>query len=358
MFYILDKYIGRTILSSILMTFFILVSLSGIIKFVEQLRKVGDGDYTSWNAGIFTLFTSPRDIETFSPMATLLGALFGLGTLAARNELIIMQTSGFSRLQVAISVMKTSVPLVIFTMIIGEWIAPVSEQWARNYRAEKIIGRSLMVINSGLWVKDGNNFIHIQHIIDKNKIKEVFIYQFDQEKKLQAVIFAVSGYYNSDTQQWKLSKIDKLLINNKKEIIRSKSLLMDWKTKLTPEKLEIVSLEPDSLSIRDLYKYIKYLKDSGQEASVYQLSMWKKILLPLSVIVMMLMALSFIFGPLRSVSMGIRVLIGISGGFIFYLLNESLGNLSLVYHIDSLIAALLPSILFFIFSIFLLVRRQ
>lgn len=47
MFGVLDRYIGRTILNTILMTLFMLVSLSGIIKFVDQLRKVGQGDRKS-----------------------------------------------------------------------------------------------------------------------------------------------------------------------------------------------------------------------------------------------------------------------------------------------------------------------
>ncbi|MGP1957741.1 MAG: LPS export ABC transporter permease LptG [Arsenophonus sp. ER-QC15-MAG3] len=358
MFYILDKYIGRTIFSSILMTIFMLVSLSGTIKFIEQLRKVGDGDYTSWNAGIFILLTVPKDIEIFFPMSALLGTLLGLGALSTFNELVAMQVAGFSRLQIAISVMKTSIPLIIIIVIIGEWIAPVTEQWARNYQAEKIVGRSLIVTNHGLWAKDGMNFIHIQHIIDKNKIKEISIYQFNEQKKLQAIIFADSGSYDFHTNHWKLSKIYKSLINNEKEIINSQSLHMDWKTNLSPEKLEIISLEPDSLAISGLYKYIKYLKETGQKASIYKLNMWKKILSPFSISVMMLMAISFIFGPLRNVLIGVRVLIGIFSGFIFYLLNEGFGNLSLVYDTPPLIAAILPSILFFIFSIFLLMRHQ
>lgn len=172
-----------------------------------------------------------------------------------------------------------------------------------------------MVTDRGLWAKDGNDFIHIQRVIGKNEIKEVSIYQFDAQKKLQAVIFAASGRYNTDTHQWQLSQVDKSLINNEKDITGSQSLLMDWKINLNPEKLGVVSLEPDSLPIRGLYKYVKYLKESGQEASVYQLSMWKKILSPL-VAVMMLMALSFILGRCEVWQWG-KSIDGISGGFIF-----------------------------------------
>ncbi|WMY95606.1 MAG: LPS export ABC transporter permease LptG [Arsenophonus sp.] len=355
---ILDKYIGRTITSSILITIFILISLSGIIKFVEQLRKVGNGSYTIWNAGIFTLLTIPKDIEIFFPMAALLGTLIKLGTLASRSELIVMQAAGFSRLQIGISVMKIAVPLMILTMIIGEWIAPSAEQWARNYRTEKIIGKSLMMTDRGLWAKDGNNFIYIKHIINKNKIKEISIYQLDTEKKLKAIIFANLGYYNHSTGQWELMEVNKALIKNKKEIVSFHYLLMNWKTNLNPEKLGIVSLDPDSLTISNLYKYINYLKETQQEAAAYKLSMWKKIISPLSVACMIFLALSFIFGPLRDVTIGGRVLIGISGGFIFYLLNDGFGNLSLVYGLSPLIAAALPSAMLLGFSILLLIYRK
>lgn len=83
----------------------------------------------------------------------------------------------------------------------------------------------------------------------------------------------------------------------------------------------------DALSISGLHNYVKYLKSSGQIRR-YQLNMWSKIFQPLSVAVMMLMALSFIFGPLRSVPMGVRVVTGISFGFIFYVLDQIFGPLT------------------------------
>ncbi|EMI5489959.1 LPS export ABC transporter permease LptG [Providencia stuartii] len=358
MFGVLDRYIGRTILNSILMTLFLLVSLSGIIKFVEQLRKVGDGDYTALGAGVFTLLSIPKDIDIFFPMAALLGALLGLGALASRSELVVMQASGFTRLQIALSVMKTAIPLVIVAMFIGEWVAPAGDQWARNYRAEKIVGNSLVVTNEGMWAKDGRDFIHIQRIADTTSIQEISIYRFDEQHKLKSVMFASSGAYDKDNKLWVLSQVDESILSSEKKITGSQRLTYDWKTNLTPEKLGIVSLNADSLSIRGLYQYISYLKESGQVAAVYQLSMWKKILAPLSAAVMMLMAVSFIFGPLRTVPMGVRVVSGIVGGFLFYILNQGFGNWSLVYSVPPIIAALLPSILFLGVSIVLLVKRK
>jgi len=61
---------------------------------------------------------------------------------------------------------------------------------------------------------------------------------------------------------------------------------------------------------------------------------------------MLLVALSFIFGPLRSVSMGARIMMGVVTGILFFVSNEVLGSLSLVYQFPPIIGAMSPSILF------------
>ncbi|CNB54728.1 LPS export ABC transporter permease LptG [Yersinia intermedia] len=356
MFGVLDRYIGRTILNTILMTLFMLVSLSGIIKFVEQLRKVGQGDYSAVSAGMYTLLSIPKDIEIFFPMAALLGALLGLGSLATRSELVVMQASGFTRMQIAASVMKTAIPLVLLTMAIGEWVAPQGEQMARNFRAQQMYGGSLLSTQSGLWAKDGSDFIYIQRVSGDNELTGVNIYHFDKQDRLLSVRYAATATYEDNI--WRLSQVDESDLTNPKQVTGSQTLAGEWKTNLTPEKLGVVAMNPDSLSISGLYDYSKYLRQSGQESNRYELNMWGKIFAPFSVAVMMLMALSFIFGPLRSVPMGVRVVTGIFFGFVFYVLDQIFGPLSLVYSIPPVIGALLPSMLFLLISVYLLLKRR
>ncbi|MEI7187662.1 LPS export ABC transporter permease LptG [Dickeya dianthicola] len=356
MFRVLDRYIGKTIFNTIMMTLFMLVSLSGIIKFVDQLRKVGQGSYSVAGAGVYTLLSVPKDIEIFFPMAALMGALLGLGTLATRSELVVMQASGFTRLQIAGSVMKTAIPLVLLTMAIGEWMAPAGEQMARNYRSQMMYGGSMLSTQSGMWAKDGNDFVYILRVAGENELVGVNIYHFDKQSKLLSVRYAASAVYENGA--WKLSQVEESDLRDSKQIGGSQTVSGEWKTNLTPDKLGVVALEPDALSIRGLYDYINYLRQSGQEANRYLLNMWSKLFAPLSVAVMMLMALSFIFGPLRSVAAGMRIVIGISFGFLFYVLDQIFGPLSLVYHIPPVLGALLPSALFLFISIMLLLKRR
>ncbi|WP_058912614.1 LPS export ABC transporter permease LptG [Entomohabitans teleogrylli] len=356
-FGVLDRYIGKTIFNTIMMTLFMLVSLSGIIKFVDQLKKAGQGAYTALGAGIYTLLSIPKDVQIFFPMAALLGALLGLGMLAQRSELVVMQASGFTRMQVAASVMKTAIPLVLLTMAIGEWVAPQGEQLARNYRAQQMYGGSLLSTQQGLWAKDGNSFVYIEHIKGNNELDGISIYNFNKERRLESVRYAATAKFDAQQKVWHLSQVDESDLTNPNWIDGSQTVSGTWKTNLTPDKLGVVALDPDALSISGLHNYVTYLKSSGQDAGRYQLNMWSKIFQPISVAVMMLMALSFIFGPLRSVPMGVRVVTGISFGFVFYVLDQIFGPLSLVYNIPPLLGALLPSGTFLLISLWLLMKK-
>lgn len=355
MFSVIDRYIGKSILNTILLTLFLLVGLSGIIKFIDQLRKVR-ADYDACSAGLYTVLSIPKDIELFFPMAALLGALIGLGTLAARSELVVMEASGVTRLRIAGSVMKTAIPLVLITMAMGEWVAPAGEQAARNMRAQKLFGNALLSTQGSMWAKDGLDFIYISHVTTENQLQGINIYKFNEKRRLDKIIAAQSAEFINN--QWVLSNIEESDLRDEKQIVGTRLATLDWKTNITPDKLSVVAMNPEALSAQELSSYIHYLKATGQESSKYRLLFWAKVFKPLSVAVMMLMALSFIFGPLRSVSLGVKIITGISFGFLFYLLDKVFGPLSIVYEMPPWLGAILPSAIFMLLSLYLLKKRR
>ena len=353
----LDRYIGKSILGSIFATLLTLVGLSAIIKFVEQFRSVGKGTYDIWQAVAFTGLTIPKDIETFFPMAVLLGALMALGNLASRSELVVMQAAGFSRFKIGMAVMKTALPLVLLTMVIGEWGIPQTEQFARDMRARALSGGSMLSMKNGVWAKDGNNFVFVRRVTDDAKLNDIYIYTFDQHRNLTELKHANQASYSEDESKWTLRQVNHSMIS-KDEIKTSNRLSEKWETNLTPDKLGAVSLRPTSLSISGLYNYISFLRETGQDVSRFELTFWRKIFQPVSVGVMMLLALSFIFGSLRSVTAGARIVTGICFGFLFYVVNEIFGQMSVVYNMPAVFGALMPSLLFVVMIWWLLSRKR
>lgn len=355
MFKIFDLYIGRTIVATSSIVLITFIGLSGIIKFVDQLRKVGQGSYDLVKAIFFVILSIPRDIEMFFPMAVLLGALLGLGALAASSELVVMQAAGFSKLKIGGSVLKTAIPLMIIITLLGEWGSPQSQKLARDMRTFALSGGNLLSVRRGVWARDANDFIFIGKV-QNDQIFGLNMWRFDGDKKLNEVIFAKKADYQGDNV-WLLHGVHLTYMDGEIEISKEQLPSYRWKTSLAPDKLAVVTVKPEEQSLTGLYNYVHYLKQSEQDASRYELAFWRKVTQPFSIAVMMLMALSFIFGPLRSVTMGARILTGVVAGFTFYISSEFFGPLSLVYGFPPIIGALAPSVVFLTIAVLLLRRK-
>lgn len=354
MFKILDLYIGRAILNTSLLTLSVLLVLSAMFKFIDQMRSVGRGYYDMVHAALYTLYSVPGDVVTFFPMAALIGGLIGLGMMASSSELVVMQAAGLSRLNIISSVMKTAVVMMLLVMAVAEWGAPVSDRAARELRIKAISDGNLFAARQGVWAKDGDQFVNIKEVDDDGNLKDVIIYQFDDELKLVSVTSADTALF--DNNAWLLQQVKRQEFTPQR-ITEQQWTEQRWRSSLTPDKLGVVTIKPEMLSLAGLEEYIDYLKQNSQEASRYQLAFWRKALQPLTIIAMLLMALSFIFGPLRSVTMAARVLMGILTGFAFYMSNEVFGPIALVYQLPPFAGAILPSIIFILLSIYLMRRK-
>ncbi|MFC0445293.1 LPS export ABC transporter permease LptG [Pseudidiomarina halophila] len=353
-FSILDRYIARSVLMTSLLSLAVLGGLSSLIRFVEQLKSVGKGTYSVADAGLFVLYSLPRDIEVFFPMAALLGGLIGMGMLASNSELVVMLAAGRSRLNIVASVMKAAIIMMLAVMAMGEWVAPQLEAQGRELRASAISGGSLISAQQGVWAKDGAHFVNISEVEDTGRLRDLTIYRFTQDRQLDSVVQSQSATYQGG--QWVLN--DVVITDHEIEQITQRTLpRWVWESSLTPDKLGVVTVKPEALSISGLVDYLDYLSANQQATERYELALWRKIFAPVTVAVMLLVALSFIFGPLRSTTMGARILLGVITGFGFHVSNEIFGPLAQVYQLPPLLGALLPSLLFAGAALWLMQRR-
>ena len=129
---------------------------------------------------------------------------------------------------------------------------------------------------------------------------------------------------------------------------------MPWDVSVKPEVLGISSSEPDEMTLQELRQYLKVQKRNRQVSSSYQLAYWQRIVQPLTSVVMMLLAIPFIFGPLRSSTMGSKFLTGATVGFGFHIINRFFGPVGQMLQWPAIIAALGPTLIFAIIGIYLM----
>lgn len=340
---ILDRYIAATALGLIAAALLLVLGVDFLFAYVHELGGIGRGDYHASTAFVYTALTIPGRLYTLFPMASLIGVLMALGLLASRSELIVMRASGFSILQIAASIAKVGLVLAVVVTLLGEFVVPKAEIAADSLKVRAKSAGQAVLTARGTWIREGNDFIHIEKLLPRGVLQGVTRYQFNDQYQLEASTYVEQATYKHGS--WRLQNIRVSQISNTK-IDTQRIPEQTWDKLINPGLLDILLSEPDDLSLVGLDRYIRYLTMNHVDANHYKLIFWKKILMPVSVIIMVLLGIPFVFGPLRQSSLGLRLLAGIVLGFVFYIASEIFGPLSLVYSFPPFLAAAAPLVLF------------
>ncbi|MBN4080520.1 LPS export ABC transporter permease LptG [Beggiatoa alba] len=339
---LIEAYIGRSVATSVVSVIAVISALFLLIGFAGEFDKIGDANYSVFMAIKYNLLILPDRIYEFFPLATLLGSILGLGALANSSELVVIRTAGVSILRIVVAIMKTALLLMLVAFILGEVIAPPALQYAKLERVKALSKDISLNTQYGLWARDSDTYIHVQRANNEGKLFNLRLYRLNDQHQLEQVITAKTAVY--DGRLWQLKDIKQTDISTSKIKITRRNT-MQWKTLLDPELVSIVTFEPSKLSIWKLDNYINYLKDNGLETVQYELAMWSKIMMPLTIAAMVLLAVPYVFGSLRQTSVGQQILIGFMVGLVFYIANRLLGQMSIVYNFHPLIGASLPTLL-------------
>ena len=348
----LDRYIGSSVLLAILAVLGIILGLALLFAVIDEMRSLSSS-YTVLDVFSFVMLTAPRRMYEMLPMAALIGCLIGLGGLASNSELTIMRAAGVSLGRIVWAVMKPMLVLMVVGVLIGEYVVPATESMAQANRALAQGSGDSQSSKHGLWHRQGDEFIHINAVQPGGLLYGVTRYRFDKDHQMQSASFAKKAQY--DQGNWQLSDVSTTLFHgDSTEVVKAPE--EKWDVALSPQLLSTVVMAPESLSIAGLWSYIHYLKDQGLNNGRYWLAFWVKVLQPLVTAALVLMAISFIFSPLRSVTLGQRVFTGVLVGFTFKIAQDLLGPLSLVFGFSPLFAVLLPASICAVAGIWLLRR--
>ena len=336
----LDRYIGTQVFFAILAVLGIILGLALLFAFIDELSDLNKGDYGLVQALWYVLLTAPRRAYEMLPMAALIGCLIGLGTLASNSELTIMRAAGVSIGRIVWAVMKPMLVLMLAGILIGEYVAPLTKNQAQADRALAQGGGAAQSSKRGMWHRQGQEYVHVNAVQPGGVLLGVTRYRFDDERRLLSASFARRAEYRDD--HWMLSNVQTTLLHDdRSEVVNQRE--ERWDIELNPELLGTVVMEPEALSVTGLWQYIHYLAEQGLNNARYWLAFWTKLLQPLVTAALVLMAISFIFGPLRSVTLGQRVFTGVLVGFIFRIAQDLLGPSSLVFGFSPLLAVLVPA---------------
>ena len=354
MFTKIDRYIAVHILSAIAVVMLVIVGLMGLSLFLEELDEVNNF-YTLNDATRYVLLSLPSLAYQLLPLSSLVGTLVGMGVLASSSELTIMRASGLSMSRLIAAVTKPILAIAILALVSSQFGVPDAQQAARSTKAIAKTQSGKTLNSEGGWYKQGSEYVLVSAISSKGDVFGITRYQFDDDLRLLETSYARQGRYLEDRSGWVLSDVSGMRrYDNKVEPIVLESQF--WPSDLTPDMLTVILIPPMDLPISGLHDYSGYLGKQGVDATPYQLALWTKLLQPLSIIGLVLIGTAFVFGPLRGVTVGQRIVSGVVVGLAFKFSQDLLAPASQVLGFSPLMAALTPILISFIIAFWLLAR--
>ncbi len=351
---IFQRYIAQAILGPIGLMLLLLMGLEFFFSFVNEVRYVGVGEYHLFTALWVLILSLPTRVYQLFPMAVLVGALLGLGTLASHGELIAMRAAGISLKRIVILLLKVGFILAVLISFMGEWVSPYTEMKAQQVKTNAMSGGKALYTHQGMWMRSRQDFVHIDAWDNQGTLTGVSRYQMDDTARLVKSSMAASAHYQAP--HWVLHDV-KTTFFNTDNIQTTHETEELWDSDISPEVLNLSQVRyVDELSFSGLWQAIKFRNSNDLNSDSYRLALWQKLLQPFAVLVMLFLSAPGVFGPLRDVTLGARLLSGIALGFVFHTLNATLGPFILVSHGPVWVGALLPLLLFLGLGVFLFRR--
>ncbi len=345
-----QRYLMRETLAAVFLVLAAFLALFSFFDLINELRSVGKSGYQFGNAVLFVALSLPALVYELIPIATLIGTLYALSTLARHSEITVLRASGLATGDLLLSLFRVAGLLALLTFAVGEGVVPFSERMAQEMRAKamsKVIAQQ--GFESGLWVKDGRNFVNIRRATADARLEDIRIYRFNADNSLASVTDATEASF-VPPDNWELRGVVRTVLEgDSSRVERSETDL--WHSAVTPDLLAVLMVSPERMSLLSLLSYTEHLSENRQKSERYQIALWKKLVCPLAAFVMVALALPFGYSHNRVGGVSLKIFAGVMLGILFYALNGLFANLGVINAWPPFASAVAPSSLFLLTAI-------
>jgi len=357
-----DVYVGRVVLVTVLLAWGVLLGMDLVLALFGELSDFGKGDYSFVQGLMYVLYTAPRRAYTLFPTAAVIGALMGLGQLAASSELTALRALGLSRRRLSLAAAAALTLLTALMVFSGETIGPWGERRAQSLKAQARSKDMIVTQYSGLWAREGDMFLNANSGIERSRgadrwleLRDVRLYEFDTAGRLQSLAHAGTAEHRPGG--WLLRNVERVRFQEK-SVARTKVAEEKWASKLDDTALAASVTRPRYQPSRELRESIDYFKRNRLDSAEFEEIYWARWFYPFNVLALCLAAIPFAFGTLRAGGLGKRLFLGIVFALGFWMLQTQFAKLAAVYRFDYRLAYLIPPMVMLTISALLFRRRS
>jgi lipopolysaccharide export system permease protein len=134
--------------------------------------------------------------------------------------------------------------------------------------------------------------------------------------------------------------------------------LEPMRSTLSADLLGLAVVEPEALGLRDLRSYIAHLKRNDLDSAPFEIALWSRLARVVALVLVVMLALPFSMGTMRSSGQGARAVIGILIGAGFVLLSQTLESSGQLFDLPPLVVGWGPTVLLAALTAALLARAR
>lgn len=354
---ILQRYISLNLLKGWLLALVVLGAVFGLINFTAELDSA-ERDYNALAAARYTLYILPNQLVELAPVIVLLGSIVALSSLGRGNELTVMSTSGFGRGPLLAALLVPTLVLMLGLWAAMEYVTPQLQQAAEEERKRLRQGDTTFLPGGGVWSSDGRRYIRLGGLSRDNEPLRISLFEFDETDRLVRYLRAESALVSED-RRWLFRRL------REKRLVDGEFQSRPWKeleiaNLWSPAELPTLRLAGSNMNLSVLYNYTQYLQSTGQPAERSQHRFWQKLMMPMTVFAMVLLAtpLGASVSAGRDRSLGLNIGIGAVLGIVFYLGAQIIFALGQLLQWNIPLVAALPAIIIALCALLMLRRMR
>ncbi len=354
---ILERYIATNLIKGWLLVLLVLGAVFGLIGFIQELDHTRF-DYNALAVGRYTLFILPQQLVSLAPVIALLGSIVALANLDRFNELTIISCTGFSRTRLLCAIALPTALLMAILWLCMEYVTPPLQQSAEAERHALRYRNQIRIPDGGVWSKNGNRYIHLGKMHKDGIPGDIDMFEFDDLGQLTRGLHAETALVSKD-RTWLFQNVrEKLLVRGK--LVTRRYADLEIGNLWSPDELPTLTLDSDSMRLSILHKYSQYRADNGQPNEKYLNTFWQKLLMPLTVGAMVLLAtpISANLGARRDRSFGLNIALGAMMGILFYLGTQIAFALGQLLGLNIPLVALAPTLVILLCAAIMLHRMH
>jgi len=355
-----DRYIANTLLTYTIVVLLVWLSIYSFFNFLSELNSVGTNNYTILKAFKYIIFQLPEvAYDQVSPVI-LLGCILGMGHLATTGQLIILRASGISILKITWFTLKNAIIFLILITLIGELIAPNLSTYAENERSIALDQNSLSSSQDGFWIRDGDNFINVENNVDGSLFNGITVIEVNNESnKIERVVESQSAIFDGQNIIMDSTNIFSITSANLFDDIALKERnLYKKRVAFDQDLIDSLEKEPKDLTTFTIFKQIKFLRDNKLRVEVFEVELYKRLVKPITLVAMILLAMLFIFGSTRDATLGRKIFFGVFIGLSFELISRIGGALALSFDFSPFVSTFIPTISIMIIATIVLINKS